>query len=74
MENLTILEEIIADSARICRKTADEPYCVIGDKAFTGNQMAEEIENKTEIGVKIIKGLFRLTLDLVQRGKKTLEI
>jgi hypothetical protein len=51
------------------RKIGDNKGFVMKGKSYTGNQIAEEIENETELGVKIISNLLKLTIDLLKRDK-----
>lgn len=44
----------------------------IGKNQFTGNELADEVEAQTEFGQKLVQNLVILALDLVSRGKETL--
>lgn len=44
----------------------------IGKNEYTGNELADEIEAKTEFGQQLVNNLVILSLDLVSRGKETL--
>ncbi len=42
---------------------------VIGGKSYTGNEIAKEIEDETEIGLKMMDNIIQLSVDLVSRDK-----
>ena len=44
----------------------------VGKCSWTGNEIADEIENETEFGVKQMHKLLNLTIDLVSRDKEKL--
>jgi hypothetical protein len=44
----------------------------LGKCTWTGNELADEIQNETDFGKNVVNGLCSLTLELVQRGKETL--
>ena len=44
----------------------------MGKSQYTGNELADEIENGTEFGQELVNNLVLLTIDLVARGKETL--
>lgn len=47
----------------------DKKILLIGDKSYTGNELALEIKNNTEIGKKQIENVVKLTVDLLARNK-----
>lgn len=52
------------------RKFGDETALLIKDKrSYTGNEIAEEIENETEFGIKMVDNMIQLTIDLLKRDK-----
>lgn len=57
------------------RKTGDKPCLTVmdaqGGKQYTGNEVANEIEQETEFGVSCIYNLIGLTVDLLKRNKMT---
>lgn len=44
-----------------------------GVKQYTGNEVANEIQNETEFGINCINTLIGLTIDLLSRNKMTWE-
>ena len=55
------------------RKHGDKPYLTIMDadgiRKYTGNEVADEIEQETAFGVDCINKLIQLTIDLLSRDK-----
>jgi hypothetical protein len=51
------------------RKHGNDPYLSIGNHAYTGNEIADEIEKETPLGVNCINMLIQLTIDLLSRNK-----
>lgn len=51
------------------RKRGDKPYVVVGRKAYSGEDMAKEVEGETDFGVDQINKLIQLTINLLSRGK-----
>jgi len=47
----------------------DKEICYFKSKNWTGNELAKEVENETEIGIDSINMLLFLTIDLLNRGK-----
>ena len=50
-------------------QNSDAPYLVCRAKTYTRKELALEIENETEFGVKIISDVLMLSLDLTARNK-----
>lgn len=50
----------------------DEHYMTCSTGTFSRRELAKEIENDTEVGRDMIRKLVKLSLDLVQRGKKSI--
>jgi hypothetical protein len=57
------------------RKYGDKPCLTVmdaqGGRQYTGNEVANEIQNETEFGIKCINNLIGLTIDLLSRNKMT---
>lgn len=53
------------------RKYGDKTCLVVGDMSYTGNEVANEIQQETEFGIKCINNLIGLTIDLLARNKMT---
>ncbi len=47
----------------------NKPYLTVGDKTYSRKQLAEEIESETEFGIKQMRMLLSLSLDLISRNK-----
>jgi len=50
----------------------DRPYIFKGAKPFSKNDIINEIQNDTEDGIEFVLDLVILSLDLIDRNKKTL--
>jgi hypothetical protein len=51
------------------KKYGDEKVLTRGRYSYTGNQLANEIENETEVGINMINSILKLTIDLLKRDK-----
>lgn len=55
------------------RKFGDDKAILIkGKKSYTGNEIAEEIENETDFGIEMINSIIKLSIDLLKRDKVNL--
>lgn len=70
LESVEILKEKLI---RTYRKHGDEPYLRTSTRTYTGNEVADEIEQETEFGVKCIDTIIQLTIDLLARDKMKYE-
>ena len=52
------------------RVDLDAPYLANTRGSWTRRELAKEIEDETEIGIKQLEGMVLLTLDLLERGKE----
>lgn len=50
-------------------KIGDRNGLVTKGVRYSGNEIAEEIENETELGVKMVENIILLTIDLLSRDK-----
>ena len=66
MENTEALKKNII---RIFTRMGDKKAVVIGNKSYSGIELANEVENETEIGIDMVNKLIRLTIDLLTRDK-----
>lgn len=70
---MELTEQLKQHVASIYRKKyGDNPALTqlkIDGKTYTGNEIANEIENETDFGVEQLKKLLNLTIDLIQRQK-----
>lgn len=51
------------------RKYGNERSIVYGGGSYSGEEIAQEIENESEIGILCINNLLQLAIDLVKRDK-----
>jgi len=52
------------------RKFGDDKAVLLkGKRSYTGHEIANEIENETEFGVRMLNNLLSLTIDLISRDK-----
>lgn len=47
----------------------NQEICFFQHKKWTGNELAKEINEETEIGIQQLNMLISLTIDLLNRGK-----
>ena len=55
------------------KKFGDDKGLVTRGKSYTGNEVASEIENETEMGMHILGSLLSLSINLVKRQKEKLD-
>lgn len=63
------LKESLVNHLMDCQDL-DEPYLYSNNKKWTKREIAEEIKNETEFGIKNIRNIMILSLDLMSRKKK----
>lgn len=63
------LKEELIDNLTSSDILADEDYLIAGNKKYTRREIANEIENETEFGIKFMTNMLSLTIDLVARDK-----
>ena len=50
------------------RKFGDKKALLLkGKRIYTGNEIADEIENETEFGIKMVNNMIQLTINLLKR-------
>lgn len=65
------LTKLMADTFR--KKHGDEKALLIkGKYSYTGNEIADAIDNRTEFGIEMIDGIIQLSIDLLLRDKVNL--
>lgn len=64
-ESIQKLKELIVEAYRKSTHTK----IIIGNKSYTSNEIADEIENESELGIETIDNIIQLTIDLLSRGK-----
>ncbi len=72
MEPYQNLTKIVADKYRGYGDEVALLSLSIGKSSWTGNELADEIENQTEFGQRLVNNLVLLSLDLVTRGQETI--
>jgi len=63
------IEKLKSSIINSYRKLGDDKKLIKGFESYSGNQIADEIENETELGIKMIDLLIQLTIDLLNRKK-----
>ncbi len=53
------------------RKFGNEKAILLkgGKRSYTGDEIAEEIENETEFGINMLDNIIQLTIDLLKRDR-----
>ena len=64
-ETITKLKKSIVSTYR---KFGDEKTLTNGNRSYTGNEIADEIENETKFGIEMIDNVIKLTIDLLKRN------
>lgn len=73
MEAYQNLIKIVADRYRTYGDAVALQSPCIGKSTWTGNELADEIENQTEHGQRLVNNLILLAVDLVTRGQETIK-
>lgn len=55
------------------KRYGDSQSLVTKGRAYTGNEIASELENETEFGLEILGSLLSLSIDLIKRQKESLD-
>lgn len=66
------IEQLKQNMVETFRKYGNEIALRTKGKTFTGNEIANEIENETEFGIESLNSAIRLTIDLLKRDKVNL--
>jgi hypothetical protein len=51
---------------------SDESYIIVKNKSYTLKELVHEMEQNTEFGLELQESIFKLTIDLLTRGKEEL--
>lgn len=51
------------------QKFGDDKALIRNGLSYSGNQISNEIENETELGIELIDSIIKLTIDLLSRDK-----
>ena len=51
------------------KQISDEKYLIVGNKSYTRQDIADEIQNETEFGVDFLTNMLMLAIDLTARQK-----
>ncbi len=71
MDN-NLLESLKSNISNYYRGYGDGTVLYKGEESYTGNQIANDVDNETEFGIEMVNNLINLTLDLITRGKEKL--
>jgi hypothetical protein len=63
------IEKLKQSMVSTFRKYGDEKAIQTKGVRYTGNEVAEEIENETELGLGMIESIINLTINLIKRDK-----
>ena len=63
------IEKLKQSMVSTFRKYGDEKSIQTKGVRYTGNEVAEEIENETELGLGMIESIINLTINLIKRDK-----
>lgn len=69
-ESYQKLKYSVANSLILNDQNLDEPYLVSGNKTYSRRELATEISNETDFGVKLMSNIMILSLDLISRNKE----
>ncbi len=74
MDKLTqrIKEALIRNILNTKMDNLDTHYMTTSQGSYTRRELAKEIEEETEVGMRELQSLFGLTLYLVEKGKQTI--
>lgn len=66
--SLNKLKNVVSETYH---KYGDKKILIVGKTSYSGNEIAQEIKNNTEFGIKQISKLINLSIDLISRNKIT---
>jgi hypothetical protein len=67
-----LIESLKLNVSSYYRSYGDNTVLYKGEESFTGNQIADSVDNEDEFGIEMVNNLVSLTLDLIARGKEKL--
>lgn len=64
------IRQLYIEAMGNCKESElDKPYLVCSAGSFTRRELIKEVKENTLFGKKQVDGLFRLVIDLLERGK-----
>ena len=63
------LEKLKQNFIAHCKKKGDEVYMRTKKQSYTGNEMALELENETEVGLELMESMINLAAHLINKDK-----
>lgn len=70
MKNTAVLKDLMISTYE---KIGSERAVLIGGKAYSGNEVVEEIRKETAFGIKLMNDVIQLTIDLLRRDKLNID-
>jgi hypothetical protein len=67
-----VISELKQAVVEYLRNQDNTPYISSSKGDYTTHELVAEVENETEVGIHILRGLIQLSTDLVIRGKQSL--
>ena len=67
--NVDSIDKLKSSMISTYKKFGDKKALITGGRSYSGNEIAQEIENETEFGIGIIDNMIQLSIDLVSRDK-----
>lgn len=71
--SLKLKKALVNNLLEVDESELDKPYVASSRGVWSRRFLATEIENETELGIEQMEMLFGLTIDLIERGKETIE-
>lgn len=70
IQEIKRIRQLYIESIGNCKESElDKPYLICSAGSFTRRELMKEIKENTLFGKKQVDGLFRLVIDLLERGK-----
>ena len=69
MKTNKLATELKVSMVKTYRKFGEKKGLITKGKSWTGNEVADEIEQETEFGIHMVDMLLQLTIDLLKRDK-----
>lgn len=69
-----VLENLIKRIIESLKKDPDldKDYLLSGNSVYTKRDIIENLENRTELGIKILNDVCMLAIDLISKGKQVI--
>jgi ribose 5-phosphate isomerase RpiB len=70
MDDLTLkLKQEIVKKLTANEQTINDVYIATNNREYTRNELADEINNETDFGIKFMSNMLQLAIDLTSRQK-----